>query len=124
MTHPVLVVDDERDLRVTYERLLRRQGYQVIQADSRHAGLALIRAHPLSLVIADLRLADGDGLDVVVAARSAASPAPAIVVTASPTWENRRASVAAGASGFLAKPFAAADFSAIVRQVLGDRREI
>jgi DNA-binding response OmpR family regulator len=122
MSHPILVVDDERDLRVTYERLLRREGYQVIQAQSRHEGLAFVRAHPLSLVIADLRLADGDGLDVVVAARSAASPAAAIVVTASPSPETRRASLAAGASGFLAKPFAAADFSAIVRQVLGGER--
>jgi DNA-binding response OmpR family regulator len=119
MSHPVLVVDDERDLRVTYERLLRRQGHQVIQADSRHEGLSIVRARPVSLVIADIRLADGDGLDVVAAARAAPWRAPAIVVTASPSLESRRAAVDAGASGFLVKPFAAADFSAIVRQVLG-----
>ena len=40
----VLVVDDEGDLLITYERLLRRQGYDVITATTRAAGLAAVRA--------------------------------------------------------------------------------
>jgi len=71
----VLVVDDETDFLASYERLLRRQGYEVITATSRAAGLDAVRAaalgHRLDLVISDLRLPDGDGLDVVRAARDA-----------------------------------------------------
>jgi DNA-binding response OmpR family regulator len=66
------------------------------------------------LVISDLRLPDGDGLDVVRAARLA-SPVPVIVVTGYPSDETRRAALAAGATAFLAKPFAAAMLLAAIR---------
>ena len=122
MIHPILVLDDERDLRVTYERLLRRQGYRVVHADSRHQGLSIVQAEPLALVISDVRLSDGSGLDVVRAAQAAPTRAPAIVVTGFPSLETRRAALDAGASGFLAKPFAASDFTELVRRVLGDRQ--
>ena len=65
----VLVVDDEPDFQVTYVRLLGRQGLRAITTGSRHEGLALIEREALVLVISDLRLPDGDGLDVVRADR-------------------------------------------------------
>ncbi len=116
---PVLVVDDEPDMRTSYERLLRRLGYRIVQADTRREGIALIQAAPLLLVVADLRLRDGSGLDVVAAARKAPTPVPSIVVTGFLSAESRRAALAAGAAGFLAKPFAAQDFTALVGQVIG-----
>ena len=110
----VLVVDDEADFLATYERLLRRQGYDVIVATTRVAGIAAVaREHP-HLVISDLRLPDGDGLDVVRAARGAIDPPSVIVVTGYPSDETRRAALAAGATAFLAKPFAAAGLLAAV----------
>jgi len=114
----ILVVDDEDDLRVTYERLLRRQGYRVRLAATRGAGLAIVETEPLTLVVTDLRLTDGSGLDVIAAARAAPEPAPAIVVTGFPSAENRQAALSAGASGFLAKPFSAAAFSDLVATVI------
>ena len=118
----VLVVDDETDFLATYERLFGRQGYEVITATSRAAGLAAVRAaagqHRLDLVISDLRLPDGDGLDVVRAARKATNPPPVIVVTGYPSDETRRAATAAGASAFFAKPVAAAALLEAVRSSL------
>ena len=110
MTMPrrVLVVDDEADFLATYERLLRREGYEVIAVTSRAAGLAALAGEPPHLVISDLRLPDGDGLDVVRAAHSARHPLPVIVVSGYPSDETRRAALAAGATTFLAKSFAAA----------------
>ena len=64
MPRAVLIVDDEADLVTTYERLLRRHGHHVVSAGSRHAALAAPGAQPLDLVVADVRLGDGDGLDV------------------------------------------------------------
>lgn len=115
----VLVVDDEADLRVTYERLLRRQGYRVVCADSRRQGLSLLESEPVALVVSDLRLPDGDGLDVVRAARTARVPAPSIVVTGFPSAESRQAAMAAGASAFVVKPFSASGLAQVVSQVLG-----
>jgi DNA-binding response OmpR family regulator len=118
----VLVVEDEPDLLATYERLLGRQGYDVTTATSRAGGLAAVRAatgeHRLDLVICDLRLNDGDGLEVVRAARGTADPPSVIVITGYPSDETRRAARAAGATAFFAKPFAAAALLAAVRSSL------
>jgi len=118
----VLVVDDEADLLITYERLLRRQGYDVITATTRAAGLAAVRAsgngHRLDLVISDLRLPDGDGLDVVRAARGAPNPPPVFVISGFPSDETRRAAAAAGATAFFSKPFTAASLLAAVRSIV------
>ena len=118
MRRRVLVVDDEADFLATYERLLRRQGYDVLTAKSRAAGLAALAGESLHLVISDLRLPDGDGLDVVRAARDAREPAPVIVVTGYPSDETRRAALAAGATTLLAKPFAAAVLLASIRSIV------
>ena len=115
----VLVVDDEADLRVTYERLLRRQGYRVGCAYSRRAGLSLIESEAVALVVSDLRLPDGDGLDVVRAARTAPAPTPAIVVTGFPSAESRQAAMAAGASAFVVKPFSSSGPAHVVSRGLG-----
>ena len=117
MTMPrrVLVVDDEADFLATYERLLQREGYEVITVTSRAAGLAALAGEPPDLVISDLRLPDGDGLDVVRAAHNVRDPLPVIVVTGYPSDETRRAALAAGATTFLAKPFAAAVLLAAIR---------
>jgi len=110
----ILVVEDEVDLVVTYERLLRREGYRVVTAASRAEGLKAIGAAPPALVISDLRLPDGNGLDIIRAARALDPPAPVIVVTAFVSQAAREAALASGATAFLAKPFPA---SALLRLV-------
>ena len=118
----ILLVDDEVDLVSTYERLLRRQGYQVVAAHSCRAGLVVVERDPLALVITDLRLPDGDGLDIVRAARrTTPSPTPSLVVTAFASEASRAAALAAGASGYLAKPFAAAALVSLVQNTLTPR---
>jgi two-component system response regulator RegA len=93
---------------VTYYRLLSRRGYRVITAPTRAAGLLAVEREAPRLVISDLRLPDGDGLDIVRAARLRVPPALAIVVSALTAEPARRAALAAGASDFLPKPFEAA----------------
>jgi two-component system response regulator PrrA len=122
MSARVLVVDDEADFLATYERLLRRQGYEVTAVASRAAALAAVAGARPALVISDLQLSDGDGMDVVRAARAAPVPLPVIVVTGYPSEERRRAALAAGATAFFAKPFAAAALLASVRATLEQPR--
>jgi two-component system response regulator PilR (NtrC family) len=116
----VLVVDDEGDFLATYERLLRRNGFHVIVATTRADGVAAVVRERPHLVISDLRLPDGSGLDVVRAARSMPEPPSVIVVTGYPSAETRQAALAAGATTFLAKPFAAAGLLAAVRSSFPD----
>jgi CheY-like chemotaxis protein len=121
MEEPILVVDDEVDLVATYERLLRRLGHRVLSAGTRQAGLAVIAVQPLCLIIADIRLPDGDGLDVVRAARALPTPLPVLVATGLASRTARQAAVAAGATAFLAKPFATGTFCRLVNELLGGR---
>ena len=116
----VLVVDDEGDFLATYERLLRRHGFLVTMAATRADGVAAVMRERPDLVIADLRLPDGSGLDVVWAARSMPEPPSVIVVTGYPSAETRQAALAAGATAFLAKPFAAAGLLVAIRSSLSD----
>jgi CheY-like chemotaxis protein len=114
-TSSILAVDGEADLLATYERLLARQGYRVVPVGSRERGLYMIETTRPDLVITDIRLPDGDGLDIVRAARALAPPAPPIIiVTAYASAPAREASIAAGASAFLAKPFSAVELSSLV----------
>ena len=115
----ILVVEDEADLVVTYDRLLRREGYRVVTAASLAEGLKAIESSPPALVISDLRLPDGDGLGIIRAARSLDPPAPVIVVTAFASRAARDAALASGASAFLAKPFPASALLRLVHDELG-----
>jgi len=115
----VLVVEDEPDFLETYTRLLELRGLRAITAGTRQEGVRLIQREAVALVIVDLRLPDGDGLDVVRIARSAPMPLPAIVITGLNSEASRSAALAAGAVACLAKPFTAAAFGAAVERALG-----
>ncbi len=115
---PILVVDDEADLIATYERLLHRRGYRVVTAGSRGAGLAIVEREPLALLITDMRLPDGDGLELVRAVRRLPAAPPAIVVTGFTSQASRTAALAAGAAAYLPKPFGASAFVSLVQNTL------
>jgi DNA-binding response OmpR family regulator len=115
----ILVVDDEAEFLTTYRRLLGRHGFRVVAAASCTAALSALAREPFVLVISDLRLPDGDGLDVVRRARNATHPTPAIVVSGLTSQAVRDAATAAGAVDFFAKPFGAATLAARVRELTG-----
>ena len=114
----VLVIEDEVDLAVTCERLLRHLGYAVVRAGSRSEGLSIIETGRISLVITDVQLPDGNGLDLVSAARLSPASPPVIVVTGFTTATTRRAALAAGASVYLPKPFSTAELTSHVEHLL------
>ena len=118
MSQSVLVVEDEADLLITYERLLRRWGYRVTSAASVAAGLLALERDCPDLVIADLRLPDGDGFQLVRAPRAAPRPMPIIIVTGVPSEDRRRAAMTAGAAAFLAKPFRTSTLQQFVQSAL------
>ena len=119
MTGAILVVDDERDLAVTCERLLRRRGWSVLTTGTREGGLAILGREPRpALAIVDRQLPDGDGLDILRAAM--ATGTPVIVVTGYGSAATRRLPLEEGAAGFLAKPFSSNDLLELVHRIVGD----
>lgn len=114
----ILVVDDETDLATTVTRLLGRLGYRAIAVRSYHAARAAMRDEVPALVVSDVRLPDGDGLDLVRAARAQMPPIPAIVMTGHASPGTQHAALEAGAFAFLAKPFPTAALVALVEEAL------
>jgi two-component system NtrC family response regulator len=103
--HTILVVDDEADFVATYRRSLARPGYRVIGAGTVQEAIARLRSELPNLVVSDLRLPDGDGLEIVRAARALPTPPPVVVVTGFGSEKSRRDAAAAGATAYVTRPF-------------------
>ena len=115
----VLVVDDEADVRSVVARALRADGHIVATAED----LATARerqAQGTDLVVLDLRLPDGFGLELCRELRAQGSTVPILLLTAMSQVALRVEGLDAGADDFLAKPFAVAELRARAR-ALGRR---
>jgi CheY-like chemotaxis protein len=118
MEHAILVVDDEVDFRTTYRRLLARPGYRVVAAGTVQEALAILGTESPVLVVSDLRLPDGDGLEVVRAARALPEPPPVVVVTGFGSAKSRQDATAAGAAAYLTKPFSLPALARLAQDLL------
>jgi DNA-binding NtrC family response regulator len=115
----VLVVDDEADLAESCARLLRRRGYGVVTVNSWEAGHAALRTSRPHLLVSDVRLPDGDGLELVREAHGLNPPVPAVVISGYLSEANRTAARAAGVVEFLSKPFSNEAFGRAIDTALG-----
>jgi DNA-binding response OmpR family regulator len=118
MPSPVLVVDSDPDLVASYELLLRRCGCRVLSARSRREALGYLSRGPVQLVIVDVGLADGSGLDVVRIASGGRTPPAAIIVTGSPADRVGRRAFEAGATTYVSKPIGLSAFTALLDGLL------
>jgi DNA-binding NtrC family response regulator len=121
-TAMILVVDDEFDLAESCARLLRRRGYRVVMADSFAAGRAALAASPPAVLVSDVRLPDGDGLDLVRAAGALEPPVPSVVVSGYLSDASHTAAREAGAVACLPKPFTSDALTLAVGKAL-ERRD-
>lgn len=101
----ILVVDDEVELSHMLRVHLEAEGYQVVTADSGHAGLATLANDRFDLLIVDLKMPDMNGLDLVRAARERDRSAAIIIMTAYASVETVVEALRLGADDFLVKPF-------------------
>ncbi len=116
----VLVVDDEPGLRHVLEVTFRRQGHEVVSVPGARAALEALRQNPqpFPLVLTDLVMPDGSGLDVLSAAKQRAAATEVIVMTAHSTVEPAIEAMRRGAYDFVTKPFSPAEIAAIAQKAL------
>ncbi len=100
----ILVVDDEPDLRTLYQLSLRREGHQVHAADSLAQARRQLEQHRFDLVITDMRLPDGLGLELLRQRPTPRDGARWIVITAYGSAENAVEALKCGAFDYLTKP--------------------
>ncbi|HEU4735313.1 MAG TPA: sigma-54 dependent transcriptional regulator [Kofleriaceae bacterium] len=131
----ILVVDDEQSMREFLGICLRRAGHEVTVAQSGGEALDQLRAHPIDVVVSDLRMPGGlDGLGILQAIKSGsiqraqvpgATLAPVdpevILVTAFATTDTAIAAMKQGAYDYLTKPFQVDEINAVIGRALEKR---
>ena len=114
----VVVVDDERPILLTLGSLLDRHGYEAQMTGTAAAGLAAIRKSAPDLVLLDLGLPDGDGLDVLREIRRELPQTQVIILTANDSLANAIESIKEGAFHFISKPYAPEELIALMGRAL------
>jgi len=111
----VLVLDDDVPLRTRMGRALEARGFEVTLVGSVAEALQAVRAHPPAFAVLDLRLEDGNGLQVVETIQAERPDARVIMLTGYGNIATAVAAVKAGAVDYLPKP---ADADDVVRALL------
>jgi two-component system response regulator PilR (NtrC family) len=114
----VLVVDDEADIRELLELSLIRMGLGVVCAGSIAEAKAALAAREFALCLTDMRLADGDGLDLVRHITSQCADLPVAVITAFGSTESAVTALKSGAFDYLAKPLSLEQLRALIKSAL------
>ena len=118
----ILVVDDEQSMRELLAIMLRKEGYEVLTADSRAQAAAAFARGPVDLVVTDVRLPDGDGIEVLRHVKAASPETVVIVMTAFGTTETAVAARKLGAEAYVLKPFDVDELRIAVRDALTHQR--
>jgi two-component system, OmpR family, KDP operon response regulator KdpE len=113
----VLLVEDEPQVRRFLRNLLRANGYGLVEAETAAAGLSLASKRVPDLVLLDLGLPDGDGVDVTRRLREW-TQTPIIVLSARDHQDDKVEALDAGANDYLTKPFGARELLARMRVAL------
>lgn len=121
MGQTVLVVDDSKTMRDMVTFTLTGAGYQVVQAgDGKEAVGKLSNGSKPALVVTDLNMPEMDGLALIKEIRKmpALKFTPILMLTTESSDEKKSAGKAAGATGWIVKPFNPEQFLKIVKKVL------
>ena len=117
----ILVVDDEPDLRTLYELTLLREGYRVTAAGSVNEAKQLLAEGQFDVLITDVRLPDGLGLELIAAVKAGQRTERCVVITAYGSAENAVECLKAGAFDYLTKPVDLKQFRAVIASAVQDR---
>jgi two-component system chemotaxis response regulator CheY len=120
MGKTILAVDDSASVRQLVTLTLRGAGYEVIEASDGQAALMRLQG-PVRMVVTDLNMPRIDGIQLIREIRAHPSYRfiPVIVLTTESQEGRKQAGKAAGATGWIVKPFTPEQLLAITRKVLG-----
>ena len=115
----ILVVEDDPDINALLMKIMRQQGFDVVQAFSGTEGLLRVESAPFDLVLLDMMLPGMDGAAFIGRLRTVlASDVPVIVVSAKVGLTDKVDALALGADDYVTKPFEPEEVAARVQAVL------
>ncbi|MBW2030549.1 MAG: sigma-54-dependent Fis family transcriptional regulator [Deltaproteobacteria bacterium] len=121
MSH-ILIIDDDDQLRKSFEKILIEEGYSVDNAPSGETGLKQVQSRCPDLVILDMRLPGMDGFETFEAIHQIEPRLPVIIMTAYGTTETAIEATKVGAFDYILKPFEIPDMLSIIEQALESGR--
>ena len=114
----ILVVDDEKNVRVLFSRILQKEGYEVECASSGSEAIEKLATSSFDLVVTDLKMNGVDGLDVVRRGKTMNQAVPFILITGYGTAQTAVTAAKEGADVFLMKPIEITDLKLAVKKAL------
>ena len=120
----LLIVDDDRPFLTRLARAMEARGYEVATAETVQDGVAAIRARPPAFAVIDMRLADGNGLDVMQQLKSRRPDARGIILTGYGNIVTAVTAVKLGAFDYLAKPADADEIYSALMATRHDKAEL
>ena len=121
MSHKILIADDEPNILISLEFLMKREGYEVVVVrDGQQALDAIVREHP-DLVLMDVMMPGKSGFAVCQEVRAIESvkDTPIVMLTAKGRDIDVAKGMAMGATAYLTKPFSTREMTRKVRELLG-----
>ena len=100
----ILVVDDEKSIRSTFEIFLSKEGHDVVTAEDVGSAVKIFESQPLDLVITDIIMPKSSGIELLHTVKTQNPNVPVIIMTGEPTIETAKASVQSSADDYLIKP--------------------
>ena len=114
----ILIVDDEENLLLLLERILTREGYQVVTAHNSYDARTLMQSRSFQLAILDIKMFPLDGVFLLGEIKSRSPSTKVIMITAYPTVDTRNECLRKGASTYLTKPVDIQELKATVDGLL------
>jgi two-component system response regulator PilR (NtrC family) len=118
----ILVVDDEQSMRELLAIMLRKEGYEVVAANSRSMAASVLAQGAVDVVLTDVKLPDGDGIEILRHVKAASPETVVVVMTAFGSPEMAVAAMKLGAHDYLTKPFDIEELKIVVRGALETQR--
>ena len=126
MSQKILIIEDEPDIRKTLEYNITREGYEVISASSLSEGRQKLESDSFTLLLLDLMLPDGSGLDLFRELKQdkSLSSMPVIILTEKDDEVDKVVGFELGADDYVTKPFSVRELILRVKAVLkrGERK--
>jgi len=121
MTKTIMTVDDSASVRQMVSFTLKEAGYEVIEAEDGKDALSKITGQKLHLIVTDMNMPNMDGIELIknIRVNNEYKFIPIIMLTTESQSEKKMEGKAAGATGWIVKPFKPEQLLAVIKKVIG-----
>ena len=117
----ILLVDDDKNIRILVTELLSTMGYTILEAQDGEEAMKLVDIGPIDLVMTDLKMPGMDGIELTRAIRRIEPELPIIVYSAYRFIDTAPVALKAGANEYITKPFLQTKIKQVVERLLKEK---